>query len=51
MKLIKTMVKIKGYQVKKPVSLRGIAKTKLDINKLNIEIDKSKKSIFYHGDV
>lgn len=50
-KLIKTLIKIKGYSVKKPVSLRGIAKTKLNANKLDTEIEKSKKSLFSHEEV
>ena len=45
------MIKIKGYQAKKPVSLRGIAKTKLSGSKLDNEIEKSKKSTFSHEEV
>jgi hypothetical protein len=40
------MIKISGYKVKKPISLRGLAKTKLASDKLNFEIEKSRKTLF-----
>jgi len=50
-KLIKTMIKIKDYKIKKAVSLRGIAKTTMSSTQLDCEIEKSKKSISSHEEM
>ena len=50
-KEIKEIKKLVKTGKKKPVSFRGLAKTKLDSKQLDNEIKKSQKSVFFHGDI
>ena len=51
-KLLKSIV-LSGYgnEIKKPVSFRGLAKTKFTTKDVDKAIEKSRKSLFHHEEI